>query len=163
MPAIAATVLSAENGQANQCGTSWLNRCMSVADSMPGGYQSAPTAEDINPQNGSGGHGLSQVPRVTLVDNDDGRLEVVDTDRETVAILFQDAASTYGAAIDANDSDGALWYANHLRESLNTALNTDFSTSELAELLVATGGRELAGGTKAWSLYVADFFDELAG
>ena len=85
-------------------------------------------------------------------------------EKEAIAGLFRATAEAHHEAFvetDGDDPEWPLWYADHVRESLNAALDRDYTTSELVHLLVSAEKARSAGGAEHWPMYYAEFFGEL--
>ena len=82
-------------------------------------------------------------------------------DRGRLAEIFRSAGRAHHEAFvetDGDDPEWPLWYAEHLRDSVNESLDRDFSVSEMVYLLVSAerGASEVDAGD--WPEYYADFF-----
>ncbi len=83
---------------------------------------------------------------------------------QQLADLFTETGHAHHQAfieVDGNDPDWPLWYADHLRESLEEHLGANFTKSELVYLLVlADKEHNLQAPGSPWPHYYARFFSD---
>lgn len=79
---------------------------------------------------------------------------------EALAEVFRAAGRAHHEAFpDDDDPDWALWYADHVREAVNSGLGRDLSTIEIADLFRRAEARRAPD--EDWPVFYAEFFLEL--
>lgn len=85
-------------------------------------------------------------------------------ERDRLAGLLRSAARAHRGMFpttEGDDPDWPLWFAEHLRDSINDSLDRDFSVSDVVDVLVSARRTATDVDPAHWPEYYADFFMDL--